>query len=96
MAQTNISLKNWKSNLFNYVFHYAQQNLLRAVRGQRRFRTCLGLNTPERFGKLSVRARQAVYKAVTGTSGARKIFKHFLACGTVISYTCVFQYIHDK
>lgn len=60
------------------------------------FRTRLGLNSPERFGKLSVRARQAVYKAVTGTSGARKILEHFWACGTVISYTSVFQYIHDK
>lgn len=38
----------------------------------------------------------AVYKAVTGTLRARKIFKHFWAYWTMISYTCFFQYNRDK
>lgn len=43
-----------------------------------------------------VHARQAVYKAVTGTLRAKKIFKHFWAYWTMISYTCFFQYNRDK
>lgn len=75
----------WKryllKNIYIYVFCYARKPLATAQNGLDS-RVCV----PDRI----------CIKLSRGTLGARKIFKHFWAYWTVISYTCFFQYHRDK
>lgn len=62
MQYMHFFLQNWKSNLLSNVFCSALKKTCWELSvAKLRFWMCLGHNTPERFGKLCMHARQAVY-----------------------------------